>query len=340
MQYARLGKTGMVVSRIALGLMSYASEQSGDAKWVDWVLANDEAEKYVKQALDAGITFFDTAEIYSEGRSEEFFGKALKKLLPDSHFKRSDLCIATKIYPTRTMRVGSEFGGLQKGFSRKALIDAVEGSLKRLQLDYIDVYFLHRFDPNTAIEETMRALHDLVSSGKIRYLGASSMYCWQFAKMQKVAEENGWTKFTVMQNHYNAIYREEEREMIPYCIDSGVSCTPYSPLASGVLCRPVGVHNETTRSQTDRIQKLKYFKTGDDEVSAVVQEIAKARNVPAAQVALAWVLLKPGVSSPIIGATKQHHIEDAVKALQLKLTEEEISKIEKPYVAHALYGHN
>jgi len=344
MDYVYLGSTGAVVSRIALGLMSYAKEQSGDGKWQEWVLPAKEGETFIKQALDAGINFFDTAEIYSEGRSEQFFGEALKNLLPSSRFTRADLFVATKIYPARTMNPASDFAGIQKSLSRKAIFEAVEGSLRRLQMDYIDLYFIHRFDANTAPEETMKALHDLVQAGKIRYIGASSMWTWQFNKLQSVAERHGWTKFTVMQNHYNALYREEEREMIPYCLDSGVALTPYSPLASGLLARDpaaaaAAAATPSKREETDKVQRVKYYKDGDDDVIAAVQRVAKARGVPPAHVALAWLLAKPAVGSPIIGATKAHHISDAVTALQLKLTPQEIESIEKEYRPHTVSGH-
>ena len=338
MSYVRLGNTGAVVSRICLGLMSYAQLAPNEESWYEWMLPADKGEVFVKQALDNGINFFDTAEIYSDGRSEIFFGNALKKLLPDSRFTREDIVVSTKIFPSRTLKPGSVFGGVQKGLSRKAIFAAVEGSLKRLQLDYIDLYFIHRFDPNTAIEETMHALHDLVSLGKIRYIGASAMYNWQFAKMQRVAERHGWTKFSVMQNHYNAIYREEEREMIPFCLDDGVALMPYSPLASGVLARQSN-DEASKRSQSDPMQKTKYFKPGDDEVVQNVRDVAKARGVPPAQVALAWLLQRPGVTSPIIGATKEHHITDSVAALQIKLTDDEIQQIEKDYQPHRISGH-
>jgi aryl-alcohol dehydrogenase (NADP+) len=338
MQYVRLGSTGAVVSRICLGLMSYAQVNAGDKKWHEWMLNQDESEPFIKQALDAGINFFDTAEVYTDGRSEEFFGNALKKLLLQSKFTREDLVISTKILPARSLTGDGFAYGLQKGLSRKAIFAAVEGSLKRLQLDYIDLYFIHRYDPNTSPEETMRALHDLVQAGKVRYLGASAMYAWQFAKLQRVAEVNGWTKFSVMQNHYNAIYREEEREMIPYCLDSDVACMPYSPLASGLLCRKPD-DQQSTRAQTDPVQKMKYCKNGDDDVVRKVLDVANKRNIPPAQVALAWVLRNPVIAAPIIGATKPHHIQDAIKALSIKLTDEEIKNIESEYQPHQISGH-
>ena len=337
MEYIRLGKTGAVVSRICLGLMSYADTQGKKAP-VDWILSAEEGEKFVKQALDAGINFFDTADFYLDGASETFFGKALQKLIPNERWTREDLFISTKVIAQRSLMPNSTFGGLQKCLSRKTLFAAVDGSLKRLQLDYIDLYLISRFDPNTAIEETMRALHDLVQLGKVRYIGASSMYAWQFSRMQRVAEENGWTKFSVMQNHLNAVYREEEREMIPFCIADGVACTPYAPLAAGLLARPPN-DQTTVRSQSHFGPKMRYFKTGDDAVVQHVNDIAKQRGVPPAQIALAWVLQRPGVTAPVVGVTKDHHISDAVKALQIKLTADEMSKIETDYLPHAISGH-
>lgn len=338
MQYVRLGQTGVVVSRICLGLMTFAQMKPGEAKMAEWIIPHEEAEPFFKQALDAGINFFNTAEWYSRGRSEEFFGNALKKYLPQSRFTRADIVIVTKVAPTRDTFPNSTYGGLQRGLSRKALFDAVEGSLKRLQVDYIDVLNIARYDPNTSPEETMRALHDLVQMGKIRYIGASAMYVWQLSKLQHVAEKNGWTKFTVMENHYNAIYREEEREMIPYCIDNGIACVPWAPLAAGVLTR-LPDSTPSTRQQTDFHQKARYYKANDDSIIREVVGIAKARDIPPAQVALAWILQRPGIAAPIIGATKVHHITDAVKALQVKLTDDEIKRIESTYEPHAIVGH-
>jgi aryl-alcohol dehydrogenase-like predicted oxidoreductase len=337
MQYIYLGSTGAVVSRLGLGLMPYAKDAPDSSKWGAWVLPAAEGEVFIKQALDAGINFFDSSEIYSLGRSEEFFGAALKKLLPGSQFTREDLVISTKIFPARTLGPATDSTPLQRSLSRKAIFSAVGGSLRRLQVDYIDLYFIHRFDPNTAPEETMKALHDLVQSGKIRYIGASSMYLWQFVKLQSAAERRGWTKFTVMQNHHNALYREEEREMNPYCLDTGVATTPYSPLASGVLLREPGT-TDSKRASTDKIQQGRYFKQGDDAVINAVLNVAHARGVPAAHVALAWLWSKPVVGAPIIGATKPHHISDAVGALDFKLTVEEIACIEKEYLPHAVSG--
>ena len=277
--------------------------------------------------------------MYHDGGSERFFGAALKELLPKSPFTRDDLFITTKIRPTRSLSTAAgAVGGLQKGLSRKAIHAAVEGALQRLQLDYIDLYLLHRYDPNTAPEETMKALHDLVVAGKVRYIGTSAMYLWQFCRLNDAAERNGWTKFSVMQNHYNCIYREEERDMIPYCVDRGITLTPYSPLASGLLTR-MPTDDATTRSQTDPMGKNRYNKSGDDAVITAVQGVAKARGLPPAQIALAWLLSKQGVSAPVIGATKPHHIEDAVKALSVQLTADELKKIEEGYVPHAISGH-
>jgi len=342
MKYVRLGNTGVVVSRLCLGLMSFSSAPAaGQQQMAPWILSGAPAEAIVEQALSLGINYFDTSELYSDGGSERFFGQALAKLLPASRFTRSDIVVCTKMMPARTHSATSGFGGLQKGLSRKALFDAVEDSLARLGLDYIDLYLIHRFDPNTAPEETMRALHDLVQAGKIRYIGASSMYLWQFAKMQRVAETNGWTKFSVMQNHLNLIYREEEREMIPYCVDSGVALMPYSPLASGVLSRPVGGALESTRAQTDQHgQRFKYHKAGDEAVLAALTALAGERGVPQAQLALAWVLRQRGVAAPVVGATKPAHLVDAVAALQITLTDEEAEKLEAHYVPHAISMHS
>lgn len=280
-----------------------------------------------------------TAEMYHDGGSERFFGNALKKLLPHSQFTRDDLFITTKIMPTRGLSTAAgAIGGIQRGLSRKAIHSAVEGALQRLQLDYIDLYLLHRYDPNTAPEETMKALHDLVVAGKVRYIGTSAMYLWQFTRLNDAAERNGWTKLSVMQNHYNALYREEEREMIPYCVDHGIALTPYSPLAAGHLTR-TPTDDATTRAQTDPIGKNRYNKSGDDEVIAAVQAVAKARSLPPAQIALAWLLSKQGVAAPVIGATKPHHIEDAIKALSVKLSADEVKQIEEGYVPHAVSGH-
>lgn len=342
MQYVRLGTTGLVVSRVCLGLMSY-SANTGDNKWRDWILDASESQPFIDKAFEAGINFFDTAEMYSDGGSEEFFGEALKTSLSKSKkFKREDIVVATKIFPGRTITPDSKFGGIQKALSRKAIFDAVDGSLKRLQLDYIDLYQIHRFDPHTSIEETMKALHDVVQSGKVRYIGASSMYAWQFAKMQAVAEKNGWTKFSTMQNFYNAIYREEEREMLPYCVDTGVASIPWSPLARGYLTR-TKEQNDTARAKSDASSVTRgqtYYADSDDKIVETVHKIADKRGLKAAQVALAWLLQKPGVAAPIVGATKIHHLEDAIAGVKIKLTEEEMKQIEADYQPHPITGHS
>ncbi|KAJ3154592.1 hypothetical protein HDU89_007830 [Geranomyces variabilis] len=333
MEYVRFGSTGSVVSRVCLGLMSYSNLEK---PWYDWMLDESRSLPFIKQALDAGINFFDTAEVYSNGKSEEFFGRALQQLLPASQFAREDLFIATKILPARSLAGDGFHYGIQKGLSRNAIFAAVEGSLKRLQTSYIDLYILHRYDPNTSPEETVGALHDLITAGRIRYVGASAMFLWQFHRLVTAGEKIG-LRFVSMQNHYNALYREEEREMIPFCVDHGITLTPYSPLASGLLTRKPGA-DMSAREKSDPVQRNKYYKIGDDEVIGAVREVAEKRGVPPAQVALAWVLGKQGVSAPIIGATKPHHIEDAIKALKLKLTEEEITAIESQYLPHAVSG--
>ena len=338
MAYVRLGNTGAVVSRVCLGVMLLAHLKPEDTPMLPFLRGQEEGEAIVRQALDAGVTFFDTAEAYSNGRSEKFLGLALQKLLPQSRFTRDDVFIATKCMPTRAVLEEPSFTPLQRGLSRKALFSALEGSLQRLQLEYVDLYIVHRYDPNTAVEETMKALHDLVQLGKVRYIGASSMFTWQFARLQRCAAEHGWTQFVTMQNHHNAIYREEERDMIPYCVDTGVACTPWSPLAAGILAR-VQDAEPSLRVKSDPFQKQRYHKSGDEAVVANVREVAGKRGVPPAQVALAWLMQKQGVACPVVGATKPQHIDDAVKATQLKLTEDEVKLIEAAYTPHAVTGH-
>ena len=336
MQYIRLGSTGATVSRICLGCASYAQLEENEAAGYKWILHQQEAEKFIQQALDAGITFFDTSEAYNDQKSELFLGTTLRKLLPTAHFTRDDLFITTKIAPGRhATKLGKD--RLQRNLSRKAILAAVDASLHRLQLDYVDMLMLHRGDVDTSPEEVMSALHDVVKSGKARYIGASSMYTWQFVRLQMAAERNGWTKFSVMQNQWNAVYREEERDMIPHCIDTGVAITPYSPLAAGILAR-LPDSEPTFRAQNDPSQAARFHRAGDDEVVAAIQAIAKSRGIPPSQVALAWLLGKQGVTAPIIGATKPHHIEDAVKALAVQLTAEEVKQIEDKYVPHAIVG--
>jgi len=295
-----------------------------------WVIDEDAAEPIVKAAVEGGVTFFDTADAYSGGASEMATGRLVPKFL-----SRDEVVIATKVF--MPVSPGENGGGL----SRKHILAGIDASLKRLDMEYVDLYQIHRWDPRTPIEETMEALHDVVRSGKARYIGASSMFSWQFAKAQYTAEAHGWTKFVSMQNHYNLVYREEEREMIPLCLDQGVGCIPWSPLARGVLAgtrtRDGGRH--TTRSSTDPFTDYLYEQPTDFDVVDAVAEVAGARDVPLAQVALAWVLAKPGVSAPIVGATKKKHLKDALAAEELGLSEDEIAALEKPYVPHPVLGH-
>lgn len=325
MQYMRLGKTGLEVSRICLGCMGF-----GDAsRWIhSWVLNEEQSRPIIKKALELGINFFDTANVYSIGASEEILGRALKDF---AH--RDEVVIATKVHGK--MREGPNGAGL----SRKAILSEVEHSLRRLGTDYIDLYQIHRWDYDTPIEETMEALNDVVRAGKVRYIGASAMWAWQFQKALYVAERHGWTRFVSMQNHLNLIYREEEREMLPLCRDEGIGVIPWSPMARGRLTRD---WDETSaRQETDEFGRNLYAKTGeaDRKVVEAVAKVAAARGVPRAQVALAWVLQKPGITAPIIGATKLHQLDDAVAALSLRLTDEEIAELEAPYVPHAVVGH-
>jgi aryl-alcohol dehydrogenase-like predicted oxidoreductase len=325
MRYAHLGRTGLSVSRVCLGMMSF-----GNGSERPWVLDEDAAEPIVKAAVDAGITFFDTADTYSAGASEVATGRLVAKLL-----SRDELVIATKVFMPMTP------GDNGKGLSRKHVLSAIDASLRRLDMDYVDLYQIHRWDEQTPIEETMEALHDVVRAGKARYLGASSMHAWQFAKAQHVAELHGWTKFVSMQNHYNLVYREEEREMIPQCIDQGVGVIPWSPLARGVLAgnRSRNGERRTTRSETDAFTDYLYNQPTDFDVVDRVAEVAAERGVPSAQIALAWLLHKPGVTAPIIGATKLSHLTDAVAAEQLDLSDDEIKRLEEPYVPHPVLGH-
>jgi 1-deoxyxylulose-5-phosphate synthase len=325
MRYAHLGRTGLSVSRVCLGMMSF-----GNGSERPWVLDEDAAEPIVKAAVDAGITFFDTADTYSAGASEVATGRLVAKLL-----SRDELVIATKVFMPMTP------GDNGKGLSRKHVLSAIDASLRRLDMDYVDLYQIHRWDEQTPIEETMEALHDVVQAGKARYLGASSMHAWQFAKAQHVAERHGWTKFVSMQNHYNLVYREEEREMIPQCIDQGVGVIPWSPLARGVLAgnRSRDGERRTTRSETDAFTDYLYNQPTDFDVVDRVAEVAAERGVPSAQIALAWLLHKPGVTAPIIGATKLSHLTDAVAAEHLDLSDDEIKRLEEPYVPHPVLGH-
>jgi 1-deoxyxylulose-5-phosphate synthase len=325
MNYTNLGTSGLRVSRVCLGMMGF-----GNGSDRPWVIDEDAAEPIVKAAVEGGVTFFDTADAYSGGASEVATGKLVPKFL-----SRDEVIIATKVF--MPVSPGENGGGL----SRKHILSGIDASLKRLDMDYVDLYQIHRWDPRTPIEETMEALHDVVRSGKARYIGASSMFSWQFAKAQHTAEAHGWTRFVSMQNHYNLVYREEEREMIPLCLDQGVGCIPWSPLARGVLAgtrtRDGGRH--TTRSSTDAFTDYLYDQPTDFDVVDAVAEVAGARDVPPAQVALAWVLAKPGVSAPIVGATKKKHLKDALAAEELHLSEDEIAALEKPYVPHPVLGH-
>jgi len=325
MEYIRLGKTGLRVSRICLGTMTYGSK-----KWRDWVLEEDEALPFYKRALDAGVNFFDTADVYSVGVSEEITGKALKQFT-----KRADVVIATKVH-------GPMGGGPnERGLSRKHILGAIDDSLRRLQTDYIDLYQIHRWDPATPIAETLEALNDLVRAGKVRYIGASSMYAWQFAGALHLSASRGWARFDSMQNHYNLVYREEEREMIPLCVDQGVGVIPWSPLARGFLAgnRTQDRGGETVRAKSDAFAHQMYYSEADFSVLRAATEVAEARGVKPAQVALAWLLHKPGVTSPIIGASKPYQLDEAIAAAELKLSDDEIRALEGPYVPHPVMGH-
>ena len=324
MEYVRLGSTGLKVSRVCLGCMSYGLATEGNP----WVLNEEQSRPYIKRALEAGINFFDTADVYANGTSEEYLGRALKDFA-----KRDEVVIATKV------RQPMGKGPNDYGLSRKHIMNSIDASLKRLGTDYVDLYQIHRWDYETPIEETMEALHDIVRAGKARYIGGSAMFAWQFAKAQYTADLHGWTRFVSMQNHYNLIYREEEREMIPFCQDQGVGVIPFSPLARGVLARKPS-QEETIRYQSDALAKSRY--TQEDNLTTVerVSEVAEARGIPMAQVALAWMYSKPAVSSPIIGATKPHHLDAALAALSVKLTAEEIARLEESYRPHPIIAHS
>jgi len=325
MEYVNLGKTGLKVSRLCLGCMTY-----GSSKWREWVLNEEESRPFFKRAIEAGINFFDTANVYSDGVSEEVTGRALRDF-----GKRDELVIATKVF--NQMR--SDANG--RGLSRKAIMTEIDHSLRRLGTDYVDLYQIHRWDYATPIAETMEALHDVVKAGKARYIGGSSMFAWQFAHSLHVSETNGWTKFVSMQNHYNLIYREEEREMNPLCRDQGVGLIPWSPLARGFLA---GNRDKsggaTARAKTDQYAKDMYYQDDDFAIADRLSQVAKARGLPNMQVALAWVLSKPGISAPIIGASKMPHLEEALAALSVKLTEGELKQLEELYKPHPILGHS
>ncbi len=321
MEYVKLGRTGLEVSRICLGCMTYGIPERGSHTWT---LGEEESRPFIKQALELGINFFDTANVYSDGTSEEIVGRALKDFA-----RREEVVIATKLHGR--MRPGPNGAGL----SRKAVMSEIDASLFRLGTDYVDLYQIHRWDHSTPIEETLEALHDVVKAGKARYIGASSMAAWQFSKALYLAEKHGWTRFVSMQNHYNLLYREEEREMNPLCLDQGIGIIPWSPLARGRLTRD---WNETTeRSGTDEFGKTLYVE-GDRTIVERLGEIAAARGEARATVGLAWLLGKPGVAAPIIGASKPGHLEDAVAALASKLSPEEVARLEEPYTPHRVAG--
>jgi aryl-alcohol dehydrogenase (NADP+) len=322
MHYVNLGSTGIKVSRICLGAMTYGSN-----RWREWVLDEEESRPFIKRALELGINFFDTADMYSLGRSEEVLGRALKDFGPS----RDKLVIATKVF----FPMGDAPN--DKGLSRKHIMQAMDASLRRLGTDYVDLYQIHRFDPETPVEETLEALTDVIKAGAL-YIGASSMYAWQFARMLHVAERHGFSRFVSMQNHYNLIYREEEREMIPLCRAEGIGVIPWSPLARGLLAG--SRKSNTLRSRADDYAHKLYTREADDRVVDCVEQVAKNRGVPPARVALAWLLHKPGITAPIIGASKPHHLEDAVAAVELKLSSDEISTLESVYVPHPVLGHH
>jgi 1-deoxyxylulose-5-phosphate synthase len=325
MEYVNLGSTGLKVSRICLGTMTYGSK-----KWREWVLEEQESRPFFRRAIEAGINFFDTADIYSLGVSEEITGRALKEYGPS----RDKLVIATKVFNA----MGSDPN--QQGQTRKHIMHAIDDSLRRLQTDYVDLYQIHRFDPHTPIEETMEALDQVVRSGKALYIGASSMYAWQFLKMLQTSDSKGLARFVAMQNHYNLVYREEEREMIPLCREEGIGLIPWSPLARGFLAgnRNSQSRGDTIRAKTDDFAQKLYYRQSDFSVVDRLTEIAKVRGVENAQVALAWILGKPGVCSPIIGASKMAHLEQALSAMDLHLTESEVKALEEPYEPHPVLG--
>ncbi len=327
MQYVNLGRSGLKVSRLCLGMMSYGSKA-----WREWVLEEKEAQPFVKHALDAGINFFDTADVYSLGESETVLGNLLKKF----GIQRETVVIATKVYQQMSDDVND------RGLSRKHIMDSIDRSLKRLQMNYVDLYQIHRWDYTTPIEETLEALNDVVKFGKARYIGASSMFAWQFSKAQYTADIRGWTRFVSMQNHYNLVYREEERETIPLCKDQGIGILPWSPMARGFFAgnRQRGGGGGTTRAQSDPFADQLYFREEDFTVADRAWEIAKARGVTASQIALAWLLQKPHVTAPIIGATKMEHLEQSIAALEIQLTEDEIKQLEEPYQPHPILGHS
>ena len=326
MKTVRLGKTGLKVSKICLGAMTY-----GTPKWRDWVLDEEQSRPFIKHALEAGINFFDTADIYSLGASEEVLGRALK----DFGGRRDTYVVATKVFNPMGPAAND------RGLSRKHIMAAIDASLKRLGMDHVDLYQIHRFDPRTPIEETIEALHDVVKAGKALYIGASSMYAWQFADYLHTAKAMGMTRFVSMQNHYNLVYREEEREMLPLCRAEGIGVIPWSPLARGFVTgnRRRQDHGETARAKSDEFAHMMYYQDSDFAVVERITEIASRRGVPNAQVALAWLLHQPGVTAPIVGASKMKHLDDAIAAAELTLDEEELKALAEPYTPHPVLGH-
>jgi aryl-alcohol dehydrogenase-like predicted oxidoreductase len=327
MEYINLGKSGLKVSRLCLGMMTY-----GSPRWRKWVLDEEHSLPFVKRALEAGINFFDTADAYSLGASEEVLGNSLKAC----GVKRENVVIATKVFNPMSNDINDQ------GLSRKHILDSIDRSLRRLKMDYVDLYQIHRWDNATPIEETMQALNDVVRSGKALYIGASSMFAWQFAKAQHTAERHGWSRFISMQNHYNLVYREEEREMIPLCIDQGIGLIPWSPMARGFFGgnRHREGGGETIRAQTDDFAGTLYYRPEDFTVAERAWEVARARNLSASQVALAWILSKPYITTPIIGASKLEHLDQSIATLEIKLIPEEIKHLEEPYQPHPVLGHS
>jgi len=327
MEYVNLGKTGMKVSRLCLGMMTYGSKT-----WREWILEEQDAKPFVQRALEAGINFFDTADVYSLGESERITGNLLR------HFgvKRENVIVATKVNGQMSDDIND------KGLSRKHILDSIDKSLKRLQMDYVDLYQIHRWDSNVPTEETLEALNDVVRAGKARYIGASSMYAWQFSKALHTSEKHGWTRFVSMQNHYNLVYREEEREMIPLCLDEGIGLIPWSPMARGFFAgnRQRDGGGSTVRAQSDPFAKGLYFRDEDFQVAERAQEMGRIRNVTGSQIALAWLLNKPHIASPIIGASKLEHLDQAIAALEIKLTEDEVKSLEELYQPHPIRGHS
>ena len=323
MDYTRLGTSGLKISRIALGCMSFGDTSRG---FNEWALDDAAGEPLFRQAVDLGITFWDTANVYGDGTSEEIVGRAIKR-----YTRREDLVLATKVF----FPVGDGPGGA--GLSRRAILEQIDNSLTRLGTDYVDLYQIHRFDPETPVEETMEALHDVVKAGKARYIGASSMWAWQFAKLQSTADLNGWTRFVSMQNQYSLMMREDEREMFGLLDDQGVGSIPWSPLGKGLLTRPWSQSGATQRGSTDPLHS-RYIREIDEPIADAVQKVAEARGLPMAQIALAWVLRNPIVSAPIVGATKANHLPDAVAALDLELTDDEVAALEAPYTPRVPTG--